>query len=207
MAVDADAAGKDYGTIRLLRVTSTVKGPGQVQSELNGNDDVAEFVRNLKGTDSDIEYGNLLTVPLDGGFLYIEPVYTRGGTQNYPLLRKVAASYGSTIVFENSLGEALNAVFGVENPDTTTPTEPTRPGDVTPPATGDAALKQAIADAQKAYAAGEAALKKNDWTAYGKAQADLQDALNRAAAAQPKAGSEADKADAKADTKDGGQGS
>ncbi|MEU1214813.1 UPF0182 family protein [Streptomyces sp. NPDC005791] len=188
MAVDADAASKDYGTIRLLRVTTTVKGPGQVQSELNGNDDVAEFVRNLKGTDSDIEYGNLLTVPLDGGFLYIEPVYTRGGTQNYPLLRKVAASYGSKIVFENSLGEALNAVFGAEGDTTTPPTEePTEPpGDTTePPATGEAALKKAIADAQKAYTAGEAALKEQDWEAYGKAQADLQEALERAAAAQP----------------------
>ncbi|GGY77837.1 UPF0182 protein [Streptomyces nitrosporeus] len=190
MAVDADAASKDYGTIRLLRVTSTVKGPGQVQSELNGNDDVAEFVRNLKGTDSDIEYGNLLTVPLDGGFLYIEPVYTRGGTQNYPLLRKVAASYGSKIVFENSLGEALNAVFGVEDSDTPTPpTEPDEPGDTTePPATGDAALKKAIADAQKAYTAGEKALQEQDWEAYGKAQADLEAALKRAAAAQPEAG-------------------
>ncbi|MFJ9678733.1 UPF0182 family protein [Streptomyces sp. NPDC101194] len=194
MAVDADAASKDYGTIRLLRVTTTVKGPGQVQSELNGNDDVAEFVRNLKGTDSDIEYGNLLTVPLEGGFLYIEPVYTRGGTQNYPLLRKVAASYGSKTVFENSLGEALNSVFGVTGPGTTEPpAETTRPpGTTQPPATGDAALKKAIADAQKAYAEGEAALKKQDWAAYGKAQADLQDALQRAAAAQPKSGSTSD---------------
>ncbi|MGW2850031.1 UPF0182 family protein, partial [Streptomyces sp. NPDC001274] len=194
MAVDADAASKDYGTIRLLRVTTTVKGPGQVQSELNGNDDVAEFVRNLKGTDSDIEYGNLLTVPLEGGFLYIEPVYTRGGTQNYPLLRKVAASYGSKTVFENSLGEALNAVFGVTDSGTTEPPGETRPpGETTePPATGDAALKKAIADAQKAYSEGEAALKEQDWTAYGKAQADLQDALQRAAAAQPKPGAESD---------------
>lgn len=192
MAVDADAASKDYGTIRLLRVTTTVKGPGQVQSELNGNDDVAEFVRNLKGTDSDIEYGNLLTVPLEGGFLYIEPVYTRGGTQNYPLLRKVAASYGSKIVFENSLGEALNAVFGADGSDTTEPPSDTTrpPGDTTePPATGDAALKKAIADAQKAYTAGETALKEQDWAAYGQAQKDLQDALERAAAAQPKSGS------------------
>ncbi|MEW1687769.1 UPF0182 family protein [Streptomyces sp. NPDC091265] len=193
MAVDADAASKDYGTIRLLRVTTTVKGPGQVQSELNGNDDVAEFVRNLKGTDSDIEYGNLLTVPLEGGFLYIEPVYTRGGTQNYPLLRKVAASYGSKIVFENSLGEALNSVFGVDGSDTAEPPADTTrpPGDTETPATGDAALKKAIADAQKAYTAGEAALKDQDWTAYGKAQTDLQDALQRAAAAQPKSGSPA----------------
>ncbi|MER6103939.1 UPF0182 family protein [Streptomyces sp. NPDC001832] len=185
MAVDADASSKDYGKITLLRATTTVKGPGQVQSELNGNDDVAEFVRNLKGTDSDIEYGNLLTVPLEGGFLYIEPVYTRGGTQNYPLMRKVAASYGSKTVFENSLGEALDAVFGVTEPGTTQP-----PAETTqPPATGDAALEKAIADAQKAYAEGEEALKKQDWSAYGKAQEDLQNALQRAAAAQPKSGS------------------
>ncbi|MCX5399621.1 UPF0182 family protein [Streptomyces sp. NBC_00102] len=191
MAVDADAASDDYGTIRLLRVTNTVKGPGQVQSELNGNDDVAEFVRNLKGTDSDIEYGNLLTVPLDGGFLYVEPVYTRGGNQNYPLLRKVAASFGSKIVFENSLGEALNAVFNVDGGTTqpTEPTEPTKPTEPTqPPATGDAALKAAIADAQKAYDASEEALRKPDWDAYGKAQEDLQDALKRAAEAQSGAG-------------------
>lgn len=75
MAVDADANSKDYGTIRVLRVTSTVQGPQQVQSELNGVPEVATFVRDMRGTDSDIEYGNLLTVPLDGGFLYIEPVY------------------------------------------------------------------------------------------------------------------------------------
>lgn len=196
MAVNADAASKDYGTMRLLRVTSTVKGPGQVQSELNGNDDVAEFVRNLKGTDSDIEYGNLLTVPLEGGFLYIEPVYTRGGTQNYPLLRKVAASYGSKIVFENNLGDALNAVFGVDGESDTTPPDPSEPpGDTTkPPATGSDALKQAIADAQKAYNDGQAALKEQDWPAYGKAQEALQEALERAAAAQPKAGAEGEKA-------------
>ncbi|MEW1610745.1 MULTISPECIES: UPF0182 family protein [unclassified Streptomyces] len=196
MAVNADAASKDYGTMRLLRVTSTVKGPGQVQSELNGNDDVAEFVRNLKGTDSDIEYGNLLTVPLEGGFLYIEPVYTRGGTQNYPLLRKVAASYGSKIVFENSLGDALNAVFGVDGDSETTPPDPSEPpGDTTkPPATGSDALKKAIADAQKAYEDGETALKEQDWPAYGKAQDALQEALERAAAAQPKGGAEGDRA-------------
>ncbi|MFE9013035.1 UPF0182 family protein [Streptomyces sp. SID5594] len=198
MAVNADAASKDYGTMRLLRVTSTVKGPGQVQSELNGNDDVAEFVRNLKGTDSDIEYGNLLTVPLEGGFLYIEPVYTRGGTQNYPLLRKVAASYGSKIVFENNLGDALNAVFGVDGDADTTPPDPSEPpGDTTkPPATGSDALKKAIADAQKAYNDGETALKEQDWPAYGKAQDALQEALERAAKAQPTGGAEGDKAGA-----------
>ncbi|MFJ2111044.1 MULTISPECIES: UPF0182 family protein [unclassified Streptomyces] len=185
MAVDADATSTDYGKIRVLRVTSTVQGPQQVQSELNGVPEVAEFVRNLRGTDSDIEYGNLLTVPLEGGFLYIEPVYARGGSANYPLLKKVAVSYGGKPVFKDSLPEALNAVFGAEGTEETTPPSDT----TTPPATGGKALQQAIADAQKAYAEGEAALKEQDWTAYGKAQKDLQDALQRAAGADAGSGS------------------
>ncbi|MGW2557842.1 UPF0182 family membrane protein [Streptomyces sp. NPDC001514] len=184
MAVDADANSKNYGSIRLLRVTSTVQGPSQVQSELNSVPEVATFVRDLRGTDSEIDYGNLLTVPLDGGFLYVEPVYARGGAANYPLLKKVAVSYGGKPVFKDSLAEALNAVFGVDGAEQP-PTTPQPPSDTTkPPVTGDTALKQAIADAQKAYEEGQAALKKNDWAAYGKAQADLQAALERAAAAQ-----------------------
>ncbi|MFB9516382.1 UPF0182 family membrane protein [Streptomyces purpureus] len=195
MAVDADATSKEYGRIRLLRVTSDVPGPAQVQSKLNGLPSVAQFVRDMKGADSDIQYGNLLTVPLDGGFLYVEPVYAQGRNALYPLLKKVAVSYvdadqpdgdttKDTTVFENTLGEGLNAVFGVEGAKPTPPP----PGETTPkpPATADAALNQAIADAQKAYADAEAALKKGDWTAYGKAQETLQDAIQRAADASAK---------------------
>ncbi|WP_030758290.1 UPF0182 family protein [Streptomyces griseus] len=199
MAVDADATSKDYGRLRLLRVTEDVPGPAQVQSKLNGLPDVATFVRDMKGADSDIQYGNLLTVPLDGGFLYVEPVYAQGRNALYPLLKKVAVSYvdadqpdgdttKDTTVFENTLTEALNAVFGVEGttPPTTPPGTEQPPTTPQPPASADAALKQAIADAQKAYDAGEAALAKGDWTAYGKAQEDLQAALERAAEAGAK---------------------
>ncbi|MFD4373535.1 UPF0182 family protein [Streptomyces sp. NPDC058486] len=196
MAVDADATSKEYGRLRLLRVTEDVPGPAQVQSKLNGLPDVAQFVRDMRGADSDIQYGNLLTVPLDGGFLYVEPVYAQGRNALYPLLKKVAVSYvdadqpdgdttKDTTVFENNLTDALNAVFGVEGttPPTTPPGTEQPPTTPQPPASADAALKQAIADAQKAYDAGEAALAKGDWTAYGKAQEDLQAALERAAEA------------------------
>jgi uncharacterized membrane protein (UPF0182 family) len=188
MAVDADAASNGYGTIRLLRVTSNVPGPQQVQSELNGDPDVAEFVRNLRGTDSDIEYGNLLTVPLSEGFLYIEPVYVRGGNANYPLLKKVGVSHGKETAFENTLGEALNKVFGVEGDDANEPPPPdTTEPPSEPPASGDAAVKQALEDAQKAFEAGQKALSEQNWEEYGKAQADLEAALQRAADAEAEA--------------------
>ncbi|WP_189821319.1 UPF0182 family membrane protein [Streptomyces finlayi] len=187
MAVDADASSPGYGTIRLLRVTGDVPGPQQVQSRLNGNADVAEFVRNMKGANSNIEYGNLLTIPLNNGFLYVEPVYAEGNSAQYPLLKRVAVSYGKETVFKNSLAEALNAVFGEKGAET--PPDKGDDGTTKPPATGSAALQKAIADATAAYDEGQKALQKTpqDWVAYGKAQEKLQDALQRAADAQKSA--------------------
>jgi uncharacterized membrane protein (UPF0182 family) len=187
MAVDAEAGTSDYGKIRILKLptNTTVNGPKQVQSQFNSQEDIAESIRLLRGGDSEVEYGNLLTVPLDGGLLYVEPVYVRGGGLKYPLLRKVLVTYGGQTAFENTLDEALNKIFGADGP----ATEPPDEGDTTtpPPTSDNPTVQQALQDAQKAFDAGQEALKKNDWEAYGKAQKDLEDALRRAEDAQSEA--------------------
>ncbi|GAA3296662.1 hypothetical protein GCM10020295_27110 [Streptomyces cinereospinus] len=193
MAVDAEAGKSDYGKIRILKLptSTTVNGPKQVQSQFNSEQDIAESIRLLRGGDSEVEYGNLLTVPLDGGLLYVEPVYVRGGGLQYPLLRKVLVSYGGNTAFEDTLDEALNKVFGAEG-STPPPDEDTGEDDgdtTTPPPTSDnPTVQEALNDAQKAFESGQEALKNGDWEAYGKAQADLEAALRRAEEAQSRAG-------------------
>ncbi len=184
MAVDADALSPDYGTLRLLQLptSSTVSGPQQVQSRFNSDPDVANKVNILQRGDSEIEYGNLLTIPLDGGLVYVEPVYVRGAGTNYPLLKKVLVTYGDNTAFEDTLGQALDKVFDTSTGAAAPP----------PPSTGggsgpvDQTVKQALADAQKAFDAGQTALKNGDWTAYGAAQQDLKAALQRAKDAEGK---------------------
>ncbi|MFD6170693.1 UPF0182 family membrane protein [Streptomyces coeruleorubidus] len=188
MAVDAEAGASDYGKIRILKLptNTTVNGPKQVQSQFNSQEEIAESIRLLRGGDSEVEYGNLLTVPLDGGLLYVEPVYVRGGGLKYPLLRKVLVTYGGQTAFENTLDEALNKIFGTEGQ----APEPPDEGDTTtpPPTSDNPTVQQALEDAQKAFDAGQEALKENDWEAYGRAQKDLEDALKRAEDAQAQAG-------------------
>ncbi|MER7404410.1 UPF0182 family protein [Streptomyces sp. NPDC000070] len=188
MAVDAEAGTSDYGKIRILKLptNTTVNGPKQVQSQFNSQENIAESIRLLRGGDSEVEYGNLLTVPLDGGLLYVEPVYVRGGGLKYPLLRKVLVTYGGQTAFENTLDEALNKIFGSEGQ----APEPPDEGDTTtpPPTSDNPTVQQALEDAQKAFDAGQEALKENDWEAYGRAQKDLEDALQRAEDAQAQAG-------------------
>ncbi|GHJ35854.1 UPF0182 protein [Streptomyces sp. TS71-3] len=186
MAVDADATSKDYGKIRLLRVTEDkVDGPEQVQNKLNSVTPVADFIRDMKGADSTVLYGNLLTVPLDDGFLYVEPIYAQGRNSEYPLLRKVAVSYGNKTGFADTLADSLNQAFGVAG---SQPAQPQKPGgQQAPPASPT--VKQALSDAQKAFDDGQKALENRDLAAYAKAQDRLKDALKRAADAQDAADS------------------
>ncbi|MEW2317855.1 UPF0182 family membrane protein [Streptomyces bauhiniae] len=181
MAVDSDPRASDYGKIRILKLptSTTVDGPKQVQSQFNSEPSIAETISLLSRGHSQVEYGNLLTVPLDGGLLYAEPVYVRGGTLKYPLLRKVLVTYEGRTAFEDTLDQALDKVFGVKG------SEPPESGTTEPPASTNPTVRQALQDAQKAYDAGQEALKSGpDWDAYAKAQKDLQDALRKAEDAQ-----------------------
>ncbi|MGH3324464.1 MAG: UPF0182 family protein, partial [Streptomyces sp.] len=181
MAIDADPRSSGYGKIKMLRLPSntTVSGPSQVQSKFNSDPAIAESLNLLKRGDSEVEYGNLLTVPLEGGLLYVEPVYVRGAGTNYPRMRKVLVTYGEKIAFENTLGEALDKVFDAEGGG-----GQGGGGGEDPPPADKGSVQQALQDAQKAYDAGQRALEKSDWKAYGKAQDDLKAALKAAADAE-----------------------
>ncbi|WP_055714756.1 UPF0182 family protein [Streptomyces torulosus] len=215
VSVNAEAGTPDYGKITVLKLPTSepIDGPKQVQSQFNSEQDIAETISLLKRGDSQVEYGNLLTVPLDGGLLYVEPVYVRGGGLKYPLLRKVLVTYGGNTAFEDTLDAALNKVFETAGPTPEPPADDGDEGTDEPPTSGDPTVQQALQDAQKAFDEGQKALKDGDWEAYGRAQQDLEDALKRAEDAQSKAdgaggtggsenddkGDQADKSDKDAD--------
>ena len=198
-AVDANAGSTagvkrpGYGEMRVLQLPkdAVVSGPGQVQNNFNANANVSQNLNLLRQGNSKVESGNLLTLPVGGGLLYVQPVYVRGaGTTSYPLLQKVLVSFGDKIGFADTLDEALNQVFGGNSG--AAAGDGNIKGGTTPPPSGGAAqtaqqqLKAALADAQTAIKDGQAALAKQDFTAYGQAQKALQDALARAVAAEAK---------------------
>ncbi|NYF10211.1 hypothetical protein HDC94_001367 [Leifsonia sp. AK011] len=200
LAVNADA-GEDYGKLTLLTLPkqSTVPGPGQVQNNFNSDTAVANQLALLERGQTEVRRGNLLTLPVGGGLLYVQPVYVQSTSGTiYPLLRKVLVSFGDQIAFEDTLDGALDTLFGGDSgasagdgdvPIEETPTEPVDP-DVpdepttpTTPSTGNAALQQALSDYQDALADRQAAYAANDLVAAAEADARMQDAIERAIAA------------------------
>ncbi|SDN25859.1 UPF0182 family membrane protein [Actinacidiphila guanduensis] len=178
LAVDSDATSPDYGTLRLLELPADapVDGPALVQGTFDSEPAYAKAISQLRGKGSTVEYGNLLTVPLDGGLLYVEPVYVRGAGTDYPVLRKVFVSFGRNKALEDTLGQALDAVFG-RSPAAAAPA-----GAHSPPGgtSRDPALQAELTRAQQAYDDARAAMQKGDWGAYGAAQKRLGQALAQA---------------------------
>ena len=196
MAADS-SPGEGYGKIRVLQLPSntTIPGPQQVQNNFESDPLVSSQLSLLRRGGSEVELGNLLSLPFNGGLLYVEPVYIRAATDGYPLLRKVLVGYGSNVAFEDTLSAALYKVFASSPTATPEPVPDEGSGEtVTPnptpapstPSSGDPAtdLAFAIADAQAAYEAGQRALITGDFTAYDVAQKQLAAALQRAADAQ-----------------------
>lgn len=178
MAVNSDP-GENYGKITVLQLprNTTIPGPTQVQNNFESDPDVSAKLSLLRRGGSEVTLGNLLSLPVAGGLLYVEPVYVQASAgDGYPLLRKVLVSFGTTVAFEDDLATALKVIF-----DETVNT-PTAPGEE--PADSD--LASAVAAANKAYADSQAALAEGDFTAYGKALEALEQALAQITAASEK---------------------
>ena len=203
MAVDS-SPGEDYGKMRVLQLPSntTIPGPQQVQNNFESDPSVSSQLSLLRRGGSEVQLGNLLSLPFNGGLLYVEPVYIRAAQDGYPLLRKVLVGYGENVALEDTLDVALAKVFGTSPDATPEPTvddelgqleqdTETGSGGATPapepaPTTGDPAtdLAIAIAEAQRAYEDGRVALAKGDFAAYGAAQERLKAALDAIAVAE-----------------------
>lgn len=113
-----DEAGKvsdRYGKLRLLSLPreTIIPGPGQVQNNFNADSEVSQLLNILRQGSTRVLNGNLLTLPVGGGFLYVQPVYIEStGETSFPLLQKVLVSFGDRIAFEDTLDEALDELFG-----------------------------------------------------------------------------------------------
>ena len=203
LAVDSETGNtpgqvrEGYGKLRLIALPSstTVPGPGQVQNKYDSDEKIATQLNLLNQADSTVIRGNLLTLPVGGGLLYVQPVYVQGtGSASYPVLRSVLTAFGDKVGFAPTLEESLRQLVADDGTSATTPPasdDGSQSGATPPAASGDAnaRLTQAINDAAAAMRDADSAMSKSDWTAFGQAQTRLRDALARAEAAQQELGS------------------
>jgi len=182
MTVDSNP-GPGYGTIHVLTLpqNAVTAGPSQVQGAFESNAAASAELTLLRRGGSTVTLGNMITIPVGGGLLYIEPVYVTasaaGSTGSYPSLQRVFAFYsGHPVGFQPTLQQALAQVF-------TGTLGQAAPGGG---GAGGSVNAQVIADlkqAQQFYAQAQAALKSGDLAAYAQDITKMEQQISNAQAA------------------------
>lgn len=181
--MSARCDGDNYG--KLLVYTFPKKklifGPMQIEARIDQDAHISQWITLRDRNGSKVIRGDLLVIPIEDSILYVEPIFLQadrlgapGGKQTQlPELKQVIVAFDERLAMENSLAEALKSVFNVskDSSQIATSQPSTRYLKSTDNATGLAAK------ALHYYRQGEAALKRGDWTEYGKAQRELKIAL------------------------------
>jgi uncharacterized membrane protein (UPF0182 family) len=116
VAVDSNATSTDYGRIRVEEPPDqNVPGPGQVASNLLTNPRITRKTQSFRLGDANPEYGNLLTVPLSSGLMYVEPVYAariQSDSASLLTLRYILVSYNGRVGVGDTLVNAISDMSG-----------------------------------------------------------------------------------------------
>jgi len=171
VSVNSEASDKkNYGKFQILQLPSDtqIPGPNQMSNQFDADKGVSQALLQYQQSKSTtIQYGNLLTLPVGNGLLYVQPVYIRRSAEQgaYPVLQFVIASFGDDVGFGQSLDQALRVAQGLEPGTAGEGAE----GSTPPPSSGEPkTAAQFLADASDSYNKAQDALKKGDLATYQK---------------------------------------
>ena len=146
-----------YGQITAY-VTPTrnaTAGPAVVNSKIQSNSTVSQYVTLVGRAGSTVSLGTTLIIPIDDSVVYVRPLYVSSSQNAYPQLTRYIVVYGNQVAMEDTLGAALADVFGAA-------TSNIGGGSGQIPASVRALIKSA----QSYYNQGLVALKHEDLTTY-----------------------------------------
>lgn len=154
----ADATPGRYGRLVDYRLPRgvLVEGMSQVGNRIDQNDAISSQFTLWRGQGSTVVLGDMLVVPLDGGIVYVQPVYLEAEREGLPELRRIVVVQGNEIGWAPTLDGALDAVFGGGDGE--------QPPAVAPPVTGT--VEELLTQAAQAFEDAQAALREGDLAEY-----------------------------------------
>jgi uncharacterized protein len=152
IAARSDFPGYGEMIVYKLSKDSLILGPLQIEAMIDQDTTIVRQLTLWDQRSSRVIRGNLLAIPINQSFLYVEPVFLLAEGTNIPQLKRVIVSDGDHLAMEPTLAEALQAVFG-EQP--STPKEMTE------------APQAPTSEAREALSNADQALRRGDWTAFG----------------------------------------
>jgi uncharacterized membrane protein (UPF0182 family) len=186
----------DNPVLQTTQVSSQtiIPGPVQIHQKMTNDSSVRPTLfpalANNSQSATQVLYGNLITLPVDNNILYIEPVYVKTGNQDTsaPLLQNILLSFAGTNITlgTNNLKNDLNTLVANAKQAGSSSSSGTQPN--APPANLSGQLAAAASKLSTAIDNVRSAQKSGDFTKYGQALQQLDQAMTNFENAQKAAG-------------------
>jgi uncharacterized protein len=155
LAARCDPSGYGKLIVYTFPKDKLVFGPFQIEARIQQNTEISQQISLWNQMGSRVIRGHLVVVPIENSILYVSPLYLRAASGQLPELKRVIAAYGDRVVMEDSLSEALAALFKETAPAASPPS--------TAGGTVDARAREALAHYNRAIER----LKAGDWSGFG----------------------------------------
>ena len=146
-------------------------GPIQVEGRIDQEPVISQQFSLWDQRGSSVIRGNLLVLPINQSFLYIEPVYLLSETSALPELKRIVTASNTAVAMADTLNNSLIAlaqgsvaVATDQTPTVTPPEDAPAPPRPAVPET----LDDLVAAANGHLQAAETAQRQGDWAAYGR---------------------------------------
>jgi uncharacterized membrane protein (UPF0182 family) len=168
MAADSDPDNYGHMVAFTFPSGANVEGPAQIFSRINQNPQFSAERSLLGQGGSTVLFGDLLVIPLNDAFLWVQPVYVRAAqAQAVPELKRVVVANGTAVGVGSTLSGALDASVEGET------TGGGGGGGGEPTGTISEQVADLLDQALEHFAAADAALTDGDLARY---QSELQQA-------------------------------
>jgi uncharacterized protein len=87
-------------------------GPMQIESRIDQDQNISKDLTLWNQQGSRVLRGNVISLPVTGGFLYLESIYIQATEARMPQLKKVVLAMGDRLIYRDTFDEALADLTG-----------------------------------------------------------------------------------------------
>jgi uncharacterized membrane protein (UPF0182 family) len=91
-------------------------GPMQIESRIDQDQNISKDLTLWNQQGSRVLRGNIIALPVTGGFLYVESIYIQANEARMPQLKKVVLAMGDRLIYRDTFDEALADLTGAPAP-------------------------------------------------------------------------------------------
>jgi len=102
--------------VLLLSKQEIILGPMQIEARINQDQNISKDLTLWNQQGSQVLRGQMLVLPIDHTFLYVEPIYIQASQAKMPQLKKVALAMGNNLVYSDTYPQALAQLAGEKLP-------------------------------------------------------------------------------------------